>query len=108
MFVSQWALKIWKPYIDLFLWGEEKNLCRMVEEEERGGTANFLTSYGIPLTPVSSLNYLGRILLVADDNSLAVVRNLRLARKKWVRLTLMLGKEGVDAQTLGVFYVVLV
>ena len=61
------------------------------------GTVTVLTAYGSPLTPVSSLKYLGGVMLVADDNWPAVVSNLIRVGKKWMRLTWLLGKEGADA-----------
>ena len=74
----------------------------------REGSATALTAYGHPLAPVSSFKYLGRILLVSDNDWAVVVRNLRRARKKWARLTRVLGREGEDAQALGMFYIAVV
>ena len=37
-----------------------------------------------------------------------MVHNLRKARNKWERLLWVLGREGVDARILGIFYVVVV
>ena len=46
---------------------------------------------------------------MADDNDwLAVVCNLRKARRKWERLTRVLIREGADAQTSGQIYLVVV
>ena len=44
----------------------------------------------------------------ADDNWPAVVINLRKSRRKWARLKRFLGREGVDARTLGQVYLVVV
>ena len=49
-----------------------------------------ITSYGIPLSPVTSFKYLEIVLAVADDDWPAVVRNLRREWKKWARMTRML------------------
>ena len=60
-----------------------------------------IKDYGIPLAPISSFKYLGKILTVADGNWPAVVRNLRKARRKQAQLTRVLVREGMDNQTLG-------
>ena len=67
-----------------------------------------ITSYGIPLTPVTSSKYLGRVLSAADNDWPEVVHKLWRARQKWARLYLVLIREGADAQTLGRIYVVVV
>ena len=72
------------------------------------GSVTALTSYGVSLAPISSVKYLGRILLESDDDWLEVVRNLRLVQKKWARLTQVLGIEEEDAWTLGAFYIAVV
>ena len=65
-----------------------------------------LTAYGIRLSPVISFKYLGRVILEEDENCPAVVHNLWRALKKWARMTRVLSREGVDAQTLGHIYLV--
>ena len=67
-----------------------------------------ITTYGRPPAPISYFKYLGRILSASENNWPAVVRNLRQAQKNWERMTHVLGREGADAQTLGMLYVVLV
>ena len=58
----------------------EINWRRLAEEEAQGGTERSLTSYGVPLSQVTSFKYLG-IFLEAEENYWpAVVRNLRRAR----------------------------
>ena len=76
----------------------------MTQEEVRAGAATTLSAYRIPFTPTPSCKYLVGLLLVADDDWAAVVCNLRWAQQKWEWLKWMLGREGVDAQALGMFY----
>ena len=79
----------------------ERKWRRLAEEEA-------FTAYGIHLVPVTYFRYLGRVLTVHNDDCLIVVRNLRKARRKWERLTRVLGREGADAQTLGYLYLAVV
>ena len=53
-----------------------------------------LTDYGVPLSLVTYFKYLGLVLVAEDNNWPAVVCNLRRARQKWSRLTLILSREG--------------
>ena len=46
----------------------ERKWRRLVEEEAREGTERALTAYGVPLAQVTSFKYLGRVLLVEDNN----------------------------------------
>ena len=62
------------------------------EEESRVGAETALKAYGTPLALVTSFNYLGRILTAADEKWSAVASNLRKARRKWARLTRVMGK----------------
>ena len=48
-------------------------------------------AYGWPLNLVTSLKYLGRILMASDDYLPEVVGNLRKARNTWARLSIILG-----------------
>ena len=63
-----------------------------------------ITAYGIPLTPVTSFKYLGRLLLAEDGGFPEVVRNIWRACQKWERLTRVLSRYGADARTLGQIY----
>ena len=65
------------------------------------GADKDFTADGIPLDQVSSFKYLGFILTAAGNDWTAVVRNLREARRKWLQLTRVLGREGSDALTSG-------
>ena len=61
-----------------------------------------------PLSQVTSLKYLGRILTAADDNCPEVVRNLRKARQKWAQLTRVTEREGGYARLPGQIYLVVI
>ena len=76
-----------------------------MKEETWEGEESALTAYRGPLTPVYYFKYLERILSELDDDWLTVVHNLIWVLKKWERLTRLLGREGTDAWTSGMFYV---
>ena len=86
---------------------ERKWHC-LAEEEAWDGTERALTAYGVPLSKVTIFKYLGRFLASEDNDWPAVVRNLRIVRQKWARLTRVLSREGADAQKLGQIYLVVV
>ena len=73
----------------------------MQEERLVAGTA--LKASAHPLNMLSSFKCLG-VISESDDNWPSVVANIREDRKKWAKLSRILGREGVDAKTLGVFY----
>ena len=56
-----------------------------------------ITVYGIPLVPVASFKYLGRVLLAADDNWPAVSHNICRAWQKWEWLSRVFIREGADS-----------
>ena len=70
MFVSHKALNVWNLETEFFRRGEEGNQRRLAEEEAT------VTAYRIPLAPVTSFKYLGRVISEEDDNWPAVVHNL--------------------------------
>ena len=83
---------------------EERKWHRLEEEEARAGEEAAFTAYRVPLAPVTSFRYLGKVLLVYDDNWMAVVHNLHKAHRKWERLTWVLSRDGADGsdeRTLG-------
>ena len=53
---------------------------------------------------VTSFRYLGRVILVADDNWPEVVRNLSRTRAMWKRMTRILSKKGAELQVFGFFF----
>ena len=67
-----------------------------------------LTAYGCHITAVYSFKYLVQVLLESGDNWPEVIWNLRRAQQKLERLSWVLGLEGADVQTSGMFYSVLV
>ena len=62
-----------------------------MEEEAKAGEETVLRAYRTPLNPVSSFNYLGRVLMAEDGNWAVVLHNLRRVHQKWARLTRVLG-----------------
>ena len=77
MFVLHKALNGRHLATDFFHRGEEQKRRRLVEEEVQAGKETPITAYGIPLTPVTSFKYLGRILSTLGDEWPAGVHNLR-------------------------------
>ena len=108
MFVSHKALNGWHLKTEFFQWGEERKRRRLSEEEARAGFEEAITAYGTPIAPVTSLKYIGRVLLAADNDWPVVVRNLRKARQKWAWLTRVLIREGADAWTSCQIYLTVV
>ena len=64
----------------------------LVDEEVRGGGDMKITVYRIPLVLVTSFNYLGRLLLSAEDDWPEVFHELQRARQKWSRLYRVLSR----------------
>ena len=93
---------------DFFLRGEERKQRQLVEEEARAGTSTAITAYRIPLSPVTSLKYLGRVLSSSDKDCTTVVCNLLRAQQKQAQLYRVLVREVSDARTLGGIYVAVV
>ena len=52
---------------------------------------------------VTSLKYLGRMILAADNNWPALVKNLSLARTVWSRMLRILSREGAAPRVSGFF-----
>ena len=84
---------------DFWRRGEEIDKRRLEEVEVQAGTEMAITSYRIPLAPVTSFKYLDRILSVPDGDWIEVVHNLQREFKKWDLLSRVLSREGVDART---------
>ena len=61
-------------------------------------------SYGEPLETVTVFRYLGRVLMVGDDDCLAVVGNLGKTRNIWGRFSQILSREGADLKVSIYFY----
>ena len=85
--------------MDFFRRGAEKKQHCLAEEDTQAGVEVDFTAYGIPFTLVTSFRYLGKFLLVGNNDCPEVVRNLLKAWRKWERLTRVLSREGADART---------
>ena len=68
----------------------------MAEEEAEVGAAMAITTYGHPLTEVSSFKSLVQVLLVSENVWQLVIWNLCRARQKWLWRSRVIGKEGAD------------
>ena len=67
-------------------------------------TSRSFSAYGLPLEMVTSLKYLGRVLSVADDDWLTVVRNHVKARTVWWRMSNILSREVARPRISGFFF----
>ena len=70
----------------------------MTEKEKREVTPRVFSAYGHHLEIVTSFQYLGRVILAADDDWPEVVRNLSRVREVWKRTTRILSREGEDTR----------
>ena len=52
---------------------------------------------------VTSLKYLGQVILAADDDWPAVVQNLSWSRKVWIRMSRILSREGAAPRVYSFF-----
>ena len=82
----------------------ERKCHSLAVEKARAGTERAFREYSHPLTNVAAFKYLDRILSSVDCDWTEVVVNLRKARKKWARMSRILGQEGANAQTSGTFF----
>ena len=73
-------------------------------EEAREGMYQAFREYGHLFTMVAEFNYLCRILTNSDDEWTAVVGNLQKARKKWERMSRILGREEAYERVSGIFF----
>ena len=83
--------------------GVERKRRGLAEEEEREVTARAFSPYERPLYMVTSFRYLGRVILAADDDCQAVVRNLFWARAVWRRMTCILSRDGASPRVSDFF-----
>ena len=88
--------------------GAERKQRRLSAEEERAVTSRAFILYGRPIEKVTSLQYLRRVILAADNGWPAVVRNLSRVRLVCKRMTIILSREGVDPRVSGFFFKVVV
>ena len=104
MFVLWGALNRRHPTMDLCRRVEENKLQCLVADEERTGDYTESKACSHPLTMVSSLKHPRRVLSASDYDWSEVVVNIHKSWKKWVCLSRILGQDGVDATTVGLFY----
>ena len=76
VFVSHNSLNDRNLTTAFFRRGMERKQHRLAEEEAWAGAEAEVTANDIPLYPVTSFRYLGRVLLAANDNWPLVVSNL--------------------------------
>ena len=74
--------------------GAERKRIRLAEEELRDILERSFQAYREPLEKVTQFKYLGRIIMVGDNGWKAVAGNLIKARKSWMQMTKILGREG--------------
>ena len=80
----------------------------MIHWKDQAVTVTVLRDYDRPLEIFLLFNYLGHLLTATYDYCMAVIFNLRKARKSCSCLDRILEREGIDTRTLGGFYVVVV
>ena len=85
--------------------GAELKRRRLAETETRENLEQAFHAYGQPMEAVSKFRYLGRLLTATDDDWPAVAGNIKKARRSWVRLARVLGREGADPKVSRTFYV---
>ena len=71
---------------------------------KRGVSSGVLQAYLYRLSTVSSLQYLGRVLKVENDEWAAVILNLSKALKWWEQMLRILGQEVANTWLSGLFY----
>ena len=75
-------------------------------EKAEAGVETALTAYVHPLAAVPDFKYLGWVISAYVNEWTILVHNFRKAKSKWERFSQVLGREGADDRTLGVFYIV--
>ena len=73
------------------------------EEKYQAGTVMDFWAYDRPLEIVLPFKYLIILLTETGDDWTALIANIWKAGKGWSCLDLIVGREGADTQTLGVF-----
>ena len=82
----------------------DQKLRRLAEEEKQAVTPRAFSAYGIPLFMVTSFQYLGRMILAADDDFLDVVSNFSSSRSVWKIMTRVLSRDGVEPRVSWFFF----
>ena len=84
--------------------GLERKRRQLPAEEDRDVTTRVFSAYERPLEMVTFFKYLGRMILEADDNWTAVVKNFYRAMKVWSRMLRILSTEGAAPWVSGLFF----
>ena len=92
------------PTMALYRRGKDWKRQDLDEKEVRLGEDMVFNAYWKPLKMVSYLKYLERVISASDENWPTVEANIWKAQKKWAWLSLILGWEGADTKTSGMFY----
>ena len=96
------------PTLDMCWRGSERKRWKLVVAETEEHMGRVFSEYGMTLISVTSFKYLGRILLSPDDDWPLAEQNIRQAQGKWEKMVNILGSEGADKRTAGIFYVAVV
>ena len=83
--------------------GSDRKRRRLAAEEEMKVTARAFSTYGLPLEMVTPFQYLGRVILAADNDWPEVARNLSRARAVQKRMKGILSREGAEPRMSGLF-----
>lgn len=84
--------------------GAERVRRRHLHEEAHRASEVTFTANGQMLEKVDVFKYLGRLLVINDDDAPALVRNLLRACSQWGRFSPVLTREGATPKTMGYFY----
>ena len=76
----------------------------MAEEEEQAVTSRSFIAYGRPQEMVTSFLYLGQVILAAENNWPAVIRNVSRARAVWKRMSIILSRERAEMRVSGFLF----
>lgn len=104
MFVSQLALNCGHHNTQVCIDGMERVRKRHLSEQARRAGEVTFTVNGRMLEKVDVFKYLGRLLVMNDDDGPALVRNLSRARSQWGRFSPVLTREGASPKVMGYFY----
>ena len=84
--------------------GEERKRRHLAVQEERAVTSRAFSAYGHPLEIVKSFRHLGKVILAAENNWTAVVRNLEKVRAVWKRMTRIFSREETEPWMYSFFF----
>ena len=84
--------------------GAEQKRRRLAEEELQESSEWAFQAYGEPLNNVMAFKYPGKVMTAGDDDWSSVTGNLQKARKSWVRMSIILSREGANPKVSGHFF----